>query len=114
MRRRHAFHVICDVVGVLTLCGSLTSTPVHVMFASSSLLQTFVGLLRIRLDRVLYLDFQHQMGAALEIESQANVVTEICRTSAVGFRKPDNAEKADQDRHDDDHGPSLKFCFIGL
>ncbi len=40
-------------------------------------LEALHGLVGIRLDRVLHLDLEHQVAAALQIEPQADVVAEI-------------------------------------
>jgi len=49
----------------------------HDALFDGGLLQPFDGLLSIALDRILYLNFHHQMAAALEIEPQANVIFHI-------------------------------------
>src|ERR1035437_5482392 len=67
-------------------------------------LEALGGLIGIRLDRVLHLDFENQVGAALEIETEPDVVAEIPGEVRAALGKSDDAEHADQHGDDDDHG----------
>ena len=72
------------------------------------------GLLRIRLDRVLHLDLQHQVAAALQIEPEPDVLAEVVLQLGHAFREADDAEYAQQDCHNNDHGAPRQICLHGI
>ena len=67
--------VICHLFGVFHLgdVRRVHAVPRDVLLLEI-VLQVLGGLVGIRLDRVLHLDFENQVGAALEIETEPDVV----------------------------------------
>ena len=105
LRRGYALDGDLHLLRVFHL-GDIRS--VHAVPGDVLLLEIFLealrGLVGIRLDRVLHLDFENQVGAALQIETQPDVVAEVLRDVRAALGESDNAEHADQHRDNDDHG----------
>src|ERR1019366_1873042 len=94
-----------DVIGVFHVgdIRRVHAAPGDVLLLEV-VLETLGGLIGIRLDRVLYLYFENQVSSALEIETQPDVVFEILDEVRAALGEVDDAEHADQDGDNDDHG----------
>ena len=75
LRPIHAVDVDLDRIGIRQVAGSLRSKPATAMLrGAASSRRRFDGLIGRCFRRILHLDLKHQVAAALEIETEMDIV----------------------------------------
>src|ERR1035437_4936564 len=102
---RDALDVDLDVIGILNPRGivAIHAGPGDALLAEI-LLEALHGLVGIRFDGVLYLDLEHQVAAALEVQPKLDVVLHVLHQVGRRLGETDNAEHAKQNRGHNHHG----------
>jgi len=91
---------------------------VHAAVADVPLLELFLkafgGLLQVRLDGVLHLHLHHQVGAALQVQPQTNVLAEVVLEFGAALRDADDTEYAQQQDHNNHYRAPGQICLHGI